>query len=654
MVSWARSTLFHRLFSHRITFSVFVLTCFLLIVTAANYMEAKDRKDVTLSGIRLASWSLTQLRDEARSFDRQLVLMSTRLAKPEMLYVRYDILWSRFDYLLTSTESYAVRSVNDNVTRIESLFSQFKTLDAVVSRVSNGEYDERSLQLLKADWRALHKDINALVIENMVGGETGNLTEQFDKDLEQLAEMRTVLLILLAAGFVYFVFAILYLRRQFRKDPLTGLANRHYLEKKGSVSEQDLVIVCEIRDFQQVQTEHGGAEADQLIALCAKKLSECISSLDTLIHLSYGVFVIVKRDCRKAPEYVTSEVIACSSFDWEIANTSVPIRFVAGADPGEPDEEVSRPWQIRHQNALRALNHSLLNDHNFCIIDNELLSKFDFRAEVLGELVRFFRGEPTKISLSLVYQPIVQIDKQKTVAGAEVLLRAKLDNETFVPPNVIVDICERHGLGSKFGAWLFQKVGNEASQLFSVLRFQGFLSLNLNPSLINESLPEILKDTIVAAGVEPGHICLEITEDNASLDFDRTIPVIEQCRAMGVSIALDDFGTGYSSLEYLQHLRIDKLKVDRSFVNEIENSPARSQFLKGILDIAHQMGVSTVVEGIENQQQWDIVAEHRASFVQGYFAYKPMELADFLSILVDQLITGDAKAVKSNVSVFPG
>mgnify|MGYP003149600981 CR=1 FL=1 len=460
-------------------------------------METRDRNDVTLTGIRLASWSLTQLRDEARSFDRQLVLMNTRLAEPTMLHVRYEILWSRFDYLLTSTETNAVRSVNDNVGKIEKLFVRFKALESVVSGLSNAQYDDRSLKLLRSDWGAIHKDINALVIENMIGGETGNLTEKMDRDLNQLANMRTVLLILLAAGFFYFLFAIFYLRRQFRKDPLTGLANRRYLEEHGLVTEQDIYVVCEIRNFQQVQTEHGGAEADNLIAFCAKKLSNSISNLDTLIHLSYGIFVIIKRGCRKTPETITAEIVARSSFDWKIAHTSVPVRFAAGTDPGEPSKAENRPWQIRHHNALRALNHALLTDKNFYVSNSALISKFDFRAQVLSELVHFFRGEPTNISLSLVYQPIVHVNSQKTLAGAEVLVRAKLNDEVSVPPDVLVNICESQGLGSNFGEWLFRKIGDEAAQIFSILRFQGFLSINLNPSMIlirnkvSEHYPEI-------------------------------------------------------------------------------------------------------------------------------------------------------------------
>lgn len=653
-MSWSESSLIHRLFSHRITFAVFILTCFVLVVATATYLESRDRRDVSLSGMRLAAWSLTQLRDEARSFDRQLVLADTRHGNPSMLTVRYEILWSRFEYLLDSKEASVMRRFNNNEEKIEQLFLRFQDLDVTISRIAEDGLNDRLLGVVKADWRQIYTRVNELVIENMVGGETGNLTEQFDEDLNKLTILRTALLALLVGMFVYFLFAIAFLRKQFLQDPLTGLPNRHYFERMGNITERDLCLVFVIKKFQDIQTEHGGEKTDGLIVSCANRLKECITSSDVLIHLSYGEFLIIKRDHQGSVNSLISDLLIRSSFDWETNHTSVPIHFYVGADQGQPHNGKNRSATTRHQNALRALNEAALNNKDFRVSNHELLSRFDFRAEVLGELVHFFRGQPNKIQLSVVYQPIVRTDNNKTVVGAEVLLRAKLWGDTPVPPNVIVDICESHGLGTDFGHWLFTRVGHEASQLFSVLRFEGFLSINLNPALINEDLPDLLQRTIIAAGVKPNRLCLEITEDNASLDFDRTMPVIEKLQAMGTSFALDDFGTGYSSLEYLHRLRIDKLKIDRYFVNNIEFKPEKSQFLKGILEIAHQMGVDTVVEGIENQRQWDVVEQHDATMIQGYFAYKPMEFSDFLSVLIDQLMQDERPSPPAKISQLHG
>lgn len=650
----SESTVFHRLFSHKVTFSVFILTCTLLMVTGATYLGARDRKDVSLTELRLAYWSLIQLRHEATAFDHQLIFATSPLAQPKNIKIKYDILWSRFNYLLTSDETYAIRTFNDNVAKIDGLFSQLKKLDSKVSNLSHSDIEGQLSEPFRVSWENIYSEINKLVIENMIGGATGNLTQQFDQDLGRFAQLRMIFLLLLGVGFLYFIFTINFLKKQFGKDPLTNLPNRHYFSSKNSLNKKDLYFVLQIRNFQQIQTEHGGTQADNLIRHCAAKLAACISDTDTLIHLSYGEFVIVKRSSHIAPEEVISNIIDRSSFDWNITRTAVPIHFAAGGDPGNPKNKGNRIWLDRHHNALRALNYSLLSGKPFCIANDQLLSEFDFRAEVLGELVRYFRGEPAKIELSIVYQPIVNIDKNRKIAGMEALLRGKLRDEIAVPPNLIVDICEAHGLGSVFGEWLFNKIGSEASQMFHVFRFKGFLSINLNPSLITEDLPDLLKRTIIAKGIDARHICLEITEDNASMDFNRTIPLMKQVRAIGVTFALDDFGTGYSSLEYLHRLPIDKLKIDRYFVNDIELNSSKSQFLKGILGLAQKMSIQTVVEGIENQHQWDIVARHEADLAQGYLTYRPMNLNDVLSILVDEAVKLSKPPATSSRVAFLG
>ncbi|RBP30015.1 EAL domain-containing protein (putative c-di-GMP-specific phosphodiesterase class I) [Marinobacter pelagius] len=632
------STLLYRLFSHRVTFSVFVLTCFLILVIGFSFYEGRNRADISLSGLRLASWSLAQFRDEAKSFDREIILADTRIAQPVKLKIRYDVLWSRFEYLLTSDETYAVRRFNDNVAEIKHLFTRFKALDPIVSGLARNGIAENPLRQLRNNWRPIHTGINQLVIDNLIGGESGNLTQQFDHDLNQVSRIRTLLLVMLSAGLVYFLFALIYLKKQFKTDPLTGLPNRHFLRQRRAVTENDLYLVCEIKSFQTLQTDHGDSETDALIRESARKLARCISETDTLVHLSYGEFVIIRRDTSTDPARAAQKILDRSSFDWKTEHSTVPIQFAMGADPGNPELSENRSWRIRHTNALRALGHSLNKGADLTIADDNLISEYQFKRKVLRELVHFFRGHTfSDLSLSLVYQPIVRVDRNKTIAGAEVLLRCRLGDGTSVPPNIIVDICEHHQLGKVFGEWLLKQIASEASQICSVLRFDGFLSINLNPSLISSELPELLETTVLSAGLKPDNICLEITEDNACIEFESTVPILQELKALGVNLALDDFGTGYSSLEYLQKLQIDKLKIDRNFVNRIESNRASEHFLRGIIDITHLLSVETVIEGVENKMQWDIVARNKADFVQGYYAYKPMDFTSFLSCLVSEM-----------------
>ncbi|MBD3657099.1 bifunctional diguanylate cyclase/phosphodiesterase [Marinobacter sp.] len=633
----ADSTLLYRLFSHRVTFAVFVLTCFLLLVIGLSFYEGRNRAGISLTGLRLSSWSLAQFRAEAESFEHEVILADTRIKQPIKLKISYDILWSRFDYLLTSDETFAVRRFNDNVAEIEHLFAKFKALDPVVSDLARYGIKENSLRQLESNWKPIHEGINQLVIDNLIGGDSGNLTQQFDQDLNQVSQIRTALLLMLSGGLIYFLFAFIYLKKQSKTDPLTGLPNRYFLAQKKAVKEDDLYIVCEIKSFQTIQTDHGDAETDALIRESAKKLADCISEEDSLIHLSYGEFVIIRR-ASSTPAETVRTFIDRSSFDWKTVDSTVPIQFAMGADPGNRELTEDRSWRIRHTNALRALSHSLNKGLDLTIVDEKLISEYQLKRQLLRELVHFFRGNaPSNINLSIVYQPIVRVNRSKTIAGAEVLLRGRLGDDTPVPPNVIVDICEKHQLGQVFGKWLLNKIASEASQILSATRFDGFLSINLNPSLISPELPALLKSTVLAAGFEPENLCLEITEDNASIEFESTVPILQELKTLGINIALDDFGTGYSSLEYLQKLQIDKLKIDRNFVNHIESDAAREHFLKGIIDITHLLNVETVVEGVENEVQWAIVARHKADFVQGYYAYKPMAFAPFLSLLVSKL-----------------
>lgn len=638
-----------KLFSHRVTVINLVLAVSLLGLATATYFESQKRHGVSLGDMRMASWSLNQLRDEARAFDRQLVLAETKLVNTEMLGLRYDILWSRFDYLLNSSEALTLREISGNEVEIKKLFEQIKSLDPLVSKLATDRFDQRYFRLLKADWQKISEDIDELVIDNMVGGETGYLTEQIDKDLKRLDQLRVALLSLLGLIILYFAFAIFFIRREAVTDPITRLPNRKYLWQKSELSETHYYTICEIRNLRQVLMEQDLEESDNLIRLSAQVLGQLIGAGDTLVHVSYGQFAIITPTPEDSAESFIESLTRSAAFDWETETSRIPIQFVAGIDPGCPNQKTERKWEQRHQNALRALKEAQETNANWRVSTASLISQFELRKILLAELVPLFKGAPSRLQLSLAFQPIVEMNAAQTVAGAEVLLRARFRDGTFVAPNIVVDVCERNGLGFKFGQWLFRQIGNEVVQLLSAINFQGFLSINLNPALISEHLPDLMETTILAAGVPASRLCFEITEDNAALDFKRTIPVIEQCKSAGVLFALDDFGTGHSSLEYLSKLKIDKLKIDRSFVTDIENSSSKSAFLEGIIHIAEKMGVQTVVEGVENREQWDILAQNDGNLlVQGYYAHKPMEISDFIGVLLNQLL--DSQSLEKSPS----
>jgi len=649
-VIWSSSSVLHRLFSHKITVGVFVCLALLFIASSFMNLNARERNYVSLQDIRLASWGLTQFRDEANMFDRYLLLVDSELANPLLLKIHYDILWSRFTYLLNSTEVSVLRRLGSNTESIEDLYTRFNQLSQPVADIAGGTSDTATLALVRERWNGINVDIRQLVVENLIGGESGDITEQHDRDLGQLRIIKVGLLVMLWGVLIYYAFALTYLRKQFVIDPITRTYNRNYLQRKYVVKKSDTYIAVEIQNSQQILTEHGGAEADTLVQLCAKQLSNSIQKHDLLIHTSYCEFVIVKKNSspnNSGP--IIDQLINRANFEWTIGNTKVPIRFVAGIDPAVNDNHATRCWHTRHRNALRALNYALEKQINYRISDDEMRLAFDTKAEILRELVKLLRHNKGDLKLWLVYQPIVTAMFSTRIAGAEVLLRGRLNDEIDIPPNQIVNICEQNGLGKDLGIWILRQAALESAHLFSTMNFNGFLSINLNPSMICEQLPNILKAHLLSRHIPARQICLEVTEDNAAIDFERSVPVIQKIRNMGLQFALDDFGTGYSSLEYLHRLKIDKLKIDRCFVADIETNAKKSQFLAGIISIASKMGVQTIVEGIENHEQSDITIRHGADYVQGFYYYMPMEaklLHHLLmvekahDIAVEKMITG--------------
>jgi EAL domain-containing protein (putative c-di-GMP-specific phosphodiesterase class I) len=130
-------------------------------------------------------------------------------------------------------------------------------------------------------------------------------------------------------------------------------------------------------------------------------------------------------------------------------------------------------------------------------------------------------------------------------------------------------------------------------------------------------------------------LCLEITEDNAVLNFDSLNRQIAELKKSGVQFSLDDFGTGHSSLEYVRQLKVDHLKVDRCFVEGIENSNDNLRFLGSIIAMANMAYMTPVIEGVENQAQWDLLPDKANVLVQGYFIARPMVFNDFMGFLMD-------------------
>lgn len=439
------------------------------------------------------------------------------------------------------------------------------------------------------------------------------------------------LAILLA--FVSSFFMFMYFRKGLhflKTTPVSRSYNIDFLSKNTTFKNTDYYFLLEIKNYHKISSENYYIDSDDLIRCSTRKIIEFIQAEDAVFHINNGQFVLyIKNGMYKPIDVFIKNLISELSFDIDYDDKKIRIQFVAGLDLPKPLQSDIFQWQQRHQRALYALNRALANGLDYQICTDEMFAECDLNDKILNELINIFKNKKSNLDMYLVYQPIVDTHDVEKIAGAEVLLRCKFNNQ-YISPNKIVKICEDNGLGKKLGLWLFEGVSRECKDIIYLV---DFLSINLNPAMLCEELPVYIERLVNQFGLPARKFCLEITEDNAAINFEKMLPLIIQLKKLGFTFALDDFGTGYSSLEYLQRLSLDKLKVDRCFVENIDSDTNKKDFLEKIIAMASSLGIETIIEGIENIDQADVALQLGADFLQGFYYYEPIRLSCFEKIL---------------------
>jgi diguanylate cyclase (GGDEF)-like protein len=241
------------------------------------------------------------------------------------------------------------------------------------------------------------------------------------------------------------------------------------------------------------------------------------------------------------------------------------------------------------------------------------------RLSLEGRLRRAVNGE----GLSLHYQP--QVDTASgAVVGFEALLRWTDAELGRVPPDVFIPVAEEGGLILPIGEWVLREACRQTAQWHQAGLGPVVVAVNLSAiQLMRQDMSAHLAALMDEFGLKPTAIELELTETALMVSGAEANSRLEALRALGVSIALDDFGTGYSSLSYLRRLPVDKLKIDRSFIRDIETDPGDASIVAAILAMARALGIPTVAEGVENQGQLAYLRERGCAFVQGYLYGRP-------------------------------
>lgn len=232
--------------------------------------------------------------------------------------------------------------------------------------------------------------------------------------------------------------------------------------------------------------------------------------------------------------------------------------------------------------------------------------------------------------ISIHFQPQVSLDDNRIV-GVEALARWTHPDKGNIPPSIFIGIAEKHDMIHDLTHIVLQKSITEASRLRN-LGFNITVSINFSAQVLSTlELPEILTETLSSSGLEPYHIIIEVTESSLADDMKIMLDILTRMRLKGFGLSIDDFGTGFSSLEQLRQIPFTELKIDRSFVHQASHNQASQAILESSIALAKKLQIKSVAEGVETQEDWDMVKGLGCDYLQGYYTAKPMPPEDFIS-----------------------
>jgi diguanylate cyclase (GGDEF)-like protein/PAS domain S-box-containing protein len=418
-------------------------------------------------------------------------------------------------------------------------------------------------------------------------------------------------------------------------DPLTGLPNRalfsdrldQALASRDRVPQSVAVLFLDIDDFKTINDSLGHAAGDRLLRLVADRIGEIVRPSDTVARFAGDEFsLLLHRDAAPVDAVAIAERIRMAlqaPFPLEgrrtVVSASIGVAF-ATMSPTSRADDLLRDADAAMYHAKRSgKNRSVVYDP---VMHTQALARLDLKADLQQALDRD--------ELSLVFQPYFVLAGGQ-LAGFEALIRWTHPVRGMVPPTEFIPLAEETGLIHPIGDWVLREACRQAALWRAADPGCPAPGINVNVSAlqIQESgLTDQVNAALLASHLSPERLVLEITESVLLQKAARTVERLEDLRSLGVRIAIDDFGTGYSSLSYLQHLPIDILKIDKSFVDHVGRGQDDSSMASVVLQIGRTLRLQVVAEGVEERHQLQALRALGCDLAQGFLLGRPMGAAE--------------------------
>lgn len=421
------------------------------------------------------------------------------------------------------------------------------------------------------------------------------------------------------------------LTEQATLDALTGLPNRRALQDRLSQAVSRLqrhpgtvaVMFCDLDHFKDVNDSLGHAAGDQMLMEVAERLRSATRPEDTVARIGGDEFVILAEGLTDPSAAMVvalrllESLVRPWSHDGETYSLSMSIGVAMTSDPGQSTEELLRQADLAMYRAKdRGRNRMEFYDRS----DDELVQR-------TIAIQRDLESAIVEDRLVLVYQPVIDLASGH-VDGAEALVRLRRPDGSMAQPGDFIPYAEANGLVVAMGAWVLRQVLADARDWQSA-GSRRLLAVNVSPSQLRQpGFADSLLEQAERLGVDPRHLGVEVTEHALIRDPRGSAKELQSLHEAGVTVALDDFGTGYSSLAWLTDYPVDVLKIDRSFIDEITSSARKAAIVRAVIDVAHDIGISVIAEGVESAEQRDLLIEMGCERAQGFLFSHPRSIAD--------------------------
>lgn len=439
------------------------------------------------------------------------------------------------------------------------------------------------------------------------------------------------------------------LRQLATRDPLTNLANRtlfiekinHSIDTISPVNPHFAVMFLDLDNFKKVNESLGPIEGDEFLRLVGERIASCVTKGISVARMGGDEFALLipAHLFSGVPAFYIKRIATDIQRELQPAfclrDTEISITASMGVSiyPNHGDKP-----ELLMRCADTALNRVKITGRNNCLIYDHVMDDMaDDRLSLESELI----GAINNDEFLVYYQPKYKI-KENEVCGFEALIRWQNPARGLVPPDQFISIAEENGLIRQLDFWVLRTVCRQISKWLKAGTMRGKVAVNI--SALNFQQADFCESVLNLMNEEGNlidYIELEVTETAMMRDPERALESIKLLKNKGFSIALDDFGTGHSSLGYLKRFPIDRLKIDRTFVKEIEFSTQDRNITSVIVQLAKHLGIAVIAEGIETEEQAYLLHVMGCNEIQGYFVSRPI-----VSEQVESFVKVDARKLQ--------